>query len=134
MKPSFLIVALAVGITAQAQTSPKLKNDPGYSPNNYKHANKAAEARTWEENQNLTVTVPTLETARIPRDAGNYKRPGVNRNQETGIVRVRAREVDQQTNPSLSERNYKVSGGTAPAQPSLAKRPSGNASGNNTGE
>ena len=105
MKPSFLILALAVGITAQAQTASKLKNDPGYSPNNYKHANKAAEARNWGENQNLTVTVPTIETARIPRDAGNYKRPGGRRNQETGIVRVRAREVDRETNPSLSERS-----------------------------
>lgn len=134
MKSSLLILALALGIAAQAQTPSKLKNDPGYSPDNYKHANKAAEARTWDENQNLTVTVPTLETARISRDAGNYKRPGTRRNQETGIVRMRAREVDREANPSLSERNYKVSGGTAPAQSGLAKRPVGNASGNNTGE
>lgn len=128
------MVALVAGIAAQAQSDTKLKRDPGYSPNNYKHANKAAEASTWEENQNLTVAVPTLATARIPRDAGNYKRPGGRRNQETGIVRVRAREVDRETNPSLSERNYKRSGGTAPAQSSLAKRPAGESTGNNTGE
>ncbi len=132
MKPLLLMLGLAAGIAAQAQT--KLKNDPGYSPNNYKHANKATEARRWEETQNLTVTVPTYATAQLPRDVGNYKRPGGRPHRETGIVRLRAGEIDQETNPSVSPRNYKNQYRTLPPSRGLAEKPTGKQSSDSEGE
>jgi hypothetical protein len=121
MKPYFLMLGLAMGIAAQAQD--KLKSDPGYSPHNYKHANKAAEASKWPENRGLSLTVPTYDAARISPDANNYKRPGGLPHRETGIVRFRAGEIDTETNPSRSPRNYKAQHRVLPNNRALADVP-----------
>lgn len=121
MKRWIWLFLLPLGCTAQAQQS-KLKNDPGYSPNNYKHANKAAEAKRWEGNQRLTVAVPSYSSERIGNDVANYKRPGGQPNRNTGVVRFRHRMIDT-TAPMLSQRNYKRYHRRLPPKEGIADKP-----------
>ncbi|MCY7352178.1 MAG: hypothetical protein LH606_16185 [Cytophagaceae bacterium] len=121
MKRWIWLLLLASGFTAQAQQN-ELKNDRGYSPNNYKHANKAAEARRWEENQRLTVAVPSYSSERIGNDVANYKRPGGRPYRNTGVVRFRHRMTDT-TAPMLSQRNYKRYHRTLPPNKGFADKP-----------
>lgn len=118
----FLAAFLFLGTTvAFAQ---KAKNDPTYSVNNYKHANKAAEARRWKQQENPSPELTrrgalTNETG--PQSAANYK--AQNRRPATGIV-VDAPEVPQQLvkNPSASSRNYKHQSPYVEPQSQLARQ------------
>jgi hypothetical protein len=105
--PFFLAVFLL--LTTPVAFAQKTKNDPTYSMGNYKHANKAAEARRWQQQENPSPALTrrgalTNETG--PQSAANYK--AQNRRPATGIV-TEAPEVPQDLvkNPSASPRNYK---------------------------
>ncbi|MBC7891881.1 MAG: hypothetical protein H7Y12_06705 [Sphingobacteriaceae bacterium] len=123
MKLKLAAFLLLVGLTAQAQD--KRNSDPGYSLHNYKHANKAAEARRWEAAQQTSVSipVPTVAAAGIRPVAGNYKRQGGRVNPNEGVVRLRSLGVDAfETNPTYSERNYKRHHRTLSAPDGVARR------------
>lgn len=123
MKLKLAAFLLLLGLTAQAQD--KRNADPGYSPQNYKHANKAAEARRWEAAQETSVSipVPTVADAGIRPDAGNYKRQGGRVNPNEGVVRLRSLGVDAfETNPTYSQRNYKRHHRILPATDGVARR------------
>lgn len=79
---------------AQAQDA-KLRRDATYSTHNYKHPNKAAQARKWEQPATVDVNAP----ARV----ANYKQPmsATEQPQEEGIVlRANRDQLDM-------DRNYK---------------------------
>jgi|GEM_PF-3478779 len=123
MKLNITGILLLIGLTTQAQD--KRHSDPGYSTHNYKHANKAAEARRWEAAQEtgVSIPVPTVADAGIRPDAGNYKRQGGRVNPNEGVVRLRSLGVDAfETNPTYSERNYKRHHRILPATGGVARR------------
>ena len=89
---SFVFTALALTTMAQAV---KLKKDVTYSPNNYKHANKAALAQRWEQKRGVTVTNPNHNT---PDD---YKQQQIGTSHGGGIT------VLIQSS-AIPEQNYKT--------------------------
>ena len=81
----------------------KLRNDPTYSPNNYKHANKAAAARTWEANSGIAVQSPTaLADQTGLTNTANYKR------QLPGQAPVGGVTVGHTPSTNVADRNYKI--------------------------
>jgi hypothetical protein len=98
MKTTILTAAallFASGI-ALAQTS-NVQNDHTYSTHNYKHPNKAAEARRWEQKGATTVTPP----AALPALA-NYKQPVPGRQSAGGVT------IPTNGPASVASRNYKA--------------------------
>ncbi len=123
MKLKITAFLFLIGLPTQAQD--KRHSDPGYSLQNYKHANKAAEARRWEaaRETGVSIPVPTVADAGIRPDAGNYKRQGGRVNPNEGVVRLRSLGVDAfETNPTYSERNYKRHHRILPASDGVARR------------
>ena len=98
MKMSSLIIAmfLLTGSVAVAQTN-NVRNDHTYSTHNYKHPNKAAEARRWEQKGAITVTPPT----ELPTLA-NYKQSLPGRNPAGGVT------ISTNGPASVASRNYKA--------------------------
>lgn len=80
--------------TAQTNTS---RYDHTYSTHNYKHANKAAEARQWERQAGMPVTAPAG-----PVTAANYKQP------QPGITPVGSLSVVTNGPAAVASRNYKA--------------------------
>ena len=81
---------------SQAQDA-KLRRDVTYSTHNYKHPNKAAQARKWEQPATVDVNAPASVASR------NYKQPmnATEQPQEEGIVlRANRDQLDM-------DRNYK---------------------------
>nr|WP_293842046.1 hypothetical protein [uncultured Arsenicibacter sp.] len=108
MKTYINIIAL-IGLTAGtvfAQDSDKLKKDVTYSTHNYKHANKAATARQWEQKKSVTVTAPALNQNQV----ANYKQP------VPGAAPVGGVSVNHTPQVTLAERNYKIQRGNSNPQ------------------
>lgn len=89
---------LALTINSYGQDDRKLRTDQTYSTHNYKHANKAAQARRWEENRGVTVQEPTSEDIRV----ADYKKSVPNAQPAGGVT------VDHTPAASLADRNYKM--------------------------
>lgn len=98
MKTTILTAAalLLAGSLALAQNA-KVQNDHTYSTHNYKHANKAAEARRWEQKGTTTVTPP----AALPAVA-NYKRSVPGQQPAGGVT------ISTNGPASVASRNYKA--------------------------
>jgi hypothetical protein len=94
-----LLVGFALlATTAHAQDDAKLRNDPTYSTQNYKHANKAAKARQWEEGRGVTVQAPATTGNQV---GCNYKQQRLNQPATGGV------SVEHTPNERLANRNYK---------------------------
>lgn len=89
---------LALAINTYGQDERKLRTDPTYSTHNYKHANKAAQARRWEDNKGVTVQEPTSTDMRV----ADYKKSVPNAQPAGGVT------VDHTPAASLADRNYKM--------------------------
>lgn len=81
---------------AMAQTS-NARYDHTYSTHNYKHANKATEARKREQKASMPVTAPVG-----PATAANYKQP------QPGAVPTGGLSVVTTGPASLASYNYKA--------------------------
>ena len=105
MKISNLIIVtlLLTGSVAVAQKNTE-RNDHTYSTHNYKHPNKAAEARQWEQKGAVTVTPP----AELPALA-NYKQPVPGSSSAGGVT------INTTGPASVASRNYKA--GNSQMQP-----------------
>ncbi len=99
MKMSSVLIAilLLTGSVAMAQKSSPVRNDHTYSTHNYKHPNKATEARQWEQKGAITVTPPT----ELPALA-NYKQSVPGRNSAGGVT------ISTNGPASIASRNYKA--------------------------
>ena len=108
MKRMLLIAAALVGVvainTAMAQDE-KLKRDVTYSTHNYKHPNKAAVARKWENR--TAVVVPAQGPQRMA--SADYKNQPVSAIQRGGIV------VPVDPNSNFANWNYKMQRPMGPA-------------------
>ena len=92
---SFGILACCLPAKAQPQ------QDHTYSTHNYKHPNKAAEARRWEGKKGVLVETPARMMQRDNRPA-SYK------NQLPGQQAVGGVTVAHTMNEDLTGRNYKM--------------------------
>ena len=119
------LIAVLIGfsfITASAQDNQKVRNDHTYSTHNYKHGNKAAAARQWENKSGASVRAPGLSTGPL----ANYKHPVPGATPMGGVVMPHTPDMD------VAQRNYKIqrvsvtndtsgelarSGNSTPAQP-----------------
>jgi hypothetical protein len=94
--------------TVSAQVSHT--NDPTYSPNNYKHANKAAVAKKKFAGTNVkTVQADnSLEANANSLVNGNYKMPHnkINRKNQT-IILLPVSDAQNPTNATANPANYK---------------------------
>ncbi|CAN5203442.1 hypothetical protein BH09BAC4_BH09BAC4_49490 [soil metagenome] len=84
-------------LTASAQDDRKLRNDPTYSTHNYKHPNKAATARQWENKSGVVVQPPKLSRG----TPANYKHSVPGSLPQGGVVVPHTPEMD------VAVRNYK---------------------------
>ncbi|QIP14094.1 hypothetical protein G8759_16450 [Spirosoma aureum] len=102
MKIEFILLTglglLALAGQTHAQNDRKLRNDPTYSTHNYKHPNKAATARRWEEKTGVAVQQPAPGDVRL----ADYKKGLPNAEPVGGIT------VDHTPSVTLAERNYKI--------------------------
>ena len=100
MKTYLLIAALSslLFVKASAQDDRKLRNDHTYSTHNYKHPNKAATARQWENKAGVGVSKPATN----PGPVANYKHQVPGAVPAGGVVVPHTPEVD------VSQRNYKI--------------------------
>ena len=83
---------------ARSQDDKKLRSDATYSTHNYKHPNKAATARKWEEKSGVAVQQPATGN----NELANYKRQVPNAQPVGGIV------VEHTPSMDVAERNYKI--------------------------
>lgn len=107
-----LITLLGVGLlaaagTASAQEDRKLRNDHTYSTHNYKHPNKAAAARRWEQNTGVAVQQPNPGDATL----ANYKRQVPVQQPVGGIT------VEHTPSTDVADRNYKIQRPSQTTQP-----------------
>ncbi|GAB3884594.1 hypothetical protein [Spirosoma agri] len=100
MKTYLLVAALSslLFVKASAQDDRKLRNDHTYSTHNYKHPNKAAKARQWENKAGITVSKPPTN----PGPVTSYKQQIPGAVPAGGVVVPHTPEVD------VSQRNYKI--------------------------
>lgn len=100
MKTYLFIAALSSlsFLTASAQDDRKLRNDHTYSTHNYKHPNKAAAARKWENQSGIVVQAPGFSNEPL----ANYKRPVPGARPAGGVVVPHTPEMD------VAVRNYKI--------------------------
>jgi len=89
---------LALSGSSQAQEDRKLRKDPTYSTHNYKHPNKAAVARRWEDKEGVSVQQPSPGDARL----ADYKKAVPNAEPAGGVT------VDHTPSTNLADRNYKI--------------------------
>ncbi|GAB3885084.1 hypothetical protein [Spirosoma agri] len=89
---------LAFSTSTYAQDDRKLRNDPTYSTHNYKHPNKAAVARRWEDKEGVSVQQPSPGDARL----ADYKKAVPNAEPAGGIT------ADHTPSTNLADRNYKI--------------------------
>ena len=96
-----LIIAALSGLsfgTALAQDDQKVRKDHTYSTHNYKHPNKAATARQWENKSGAAVRAPGFNQGPV----ANYKHPVPGAVPAGGIVMPHTPETD------VTLRNYKI--------------------------
>lgn len=105
---------LACGADSSAQDDAKLRQDPTYSTQNYKHPNKAAAARRWEGNTGVEVRPPYQPANR----QASYKNQSPNPIPTGGVT------VDHQPNEQVANRNYKAQQprATRPAETGVARK------------
>lgn len=101
----FALIGLTAG-TVVAQDTDKLRKDVTYSTHNYKHANKAATARQWEQKKSVSVTAPALNQNQV----ANYKQQVPNAAPAGGV------SVNHTPQVTLAERNYKIQRGNSNPQ------------------
>lgn len=96
---------LMVSASAQAQEGPQpttekpiWRNDPMYSPHNYKHPNKAAAAKRRSSNVGVVVNRPSAGVNQV----ANYKMPAGQRVPAGGIT------VPHTPDLGVANRNYKM--------------------------
>lgn len=89
---------LACNAPTKAQDEQKLRKDHTYSTHNYKHPNKAAAARRWENREGVLVQTPSPQDAQL----ANYK------NQRPGQQPVGGVTVPHTPDENLANRNYKM--------------------------
>ncbi|MBO0938719.1 hypothetical protein J2I47_19365 [Fibrella sp. HMF5335] len=126
------ITLFAVSLAANAQSAVgdetvKLRNDPTYSTRNYKQANKAATARSWEGSSGLEVRPPYAPANRL----SSYK------NQSPGQIPSGGITVEHTPNEKLANRNYKAQQGAPVSEATTTtarKRTKSNAPDNTTAE
>ena len=104
----FGLLLVSLSAVAQRQVrdeeyveAPKLRNDPTYSTRNYKHPNKAATARRWENNPGIEVRPPYAPANRV----GSYKNQTPNQIPSGGVT------ADYGPDERLTNRNYKAQTG-----------------------
>ncbi len=68
-------------------------NDPGYSPHNYKHPNKAKAAQSKQK------ALPVVASSEVVR---NYKQPNMSKDRALSVERTQPKEV------YLAWKNYKM--------------------------
>lgn len=92
----------------------KLKSDGTYSTHNYKHPNKAAQAREWEQ----SPSVPVMPSSTSDPVSANYKQQPAGSAPPGGIT------VPYQSTVTVADRHYKTQNWmkTAP-EPEVAKKP-----------
>lgn len=98
---SVALVLSALGGNAQVQV------DPGISPNNYKHPNKAKKAQAAQQ----TVEVPTLEQVKkqeAESEGHKIVTPKYAKRPATLVVAQPSEESGVQVNPMKSPANYKA--------------------------
>ncbi|GAB3738921.1 hypothetical protein [Spirosoma lituiforme] len=103
-------------ITASAQDNQNVRNDHTYSTHNYKHGNKAAAARQWENKSGASVRAPGLSTGPL----ANYKQPVPGATPIGGVVVPHTPETD------VTLRNYKIQRVSEPNSTSGELAKSGN--------
>lgn len=108
MKTIMIALLLTGSTLALAQQSEeKLKQDPGYSSSNYKHANKAATARKWEQSRENTLLVKKNNFAEQKSQVLSYKAQGQTSQGVTNLVVKTSGKQENFTNPSEAPGNYK---------------------------
>lgn len=98
MKTPLLTIAGLLIATTFAVAQDNARYDATYSTRNYKHANKAAEARRWEQKAGTPVNAPTLQDNAV----ANYKQP------KPGVAPVGGVSVPTNGPASVASRNYKA--------------------------
>ncbi len=93
-----IVVSSLLALTASAQDEATLRNDPTYSPHNYKHPNKAAAARKWANKTGVAVPAPGYTQESL----ANYKQ------QKPGVTPARSLSVAHTPTNEVTLRNYKV--------------------------
>jgi hypothetical protein len=83
---------------ANAQDDRRLRSDATYSTHTYKHPNKAATARKWEEKSGVAVQQPAPGNTEL----ANYKRQVPNKQPTGGIT------VEHTPSTDVANRNYKI--------------------------
>lgn len=96
MKTYWFIASWLLTVTTALAQSASPRNDALYSTGNYKHANKAAEARRWEQSAGVPVAPPTTLG-----NVANYKRPVPGQTPAGGVSA-------EYNGPVLVNRNYKT--------------------------
>lgn len=85
-------------LMASAQDDRKQQNDHTYSTHNYKHANKAAAARQWENKSGIQIPAPGFSNGMV----ANYKHQLPTAVQPGRLVVPHTPEMD------VAVRNYKI--------------------------
>lgn len=89
---------LACSADSSAQDDAKLRNDPTYSTQNYKHPNKAATAQRWQGTTGVEVRPPYQPANR----QASYKNQSPNQVPSGGVT------VDYRSSEQYANRNYKA--------------------------
>ena len=105
MKSAIMLSLIGLGLISQGYAQgqqntdqQRFKNDPTYSTNNYKHANKAAATRRWEDKKGVVLQQPATNNGNL----ANYKRQNPN-SQPVGSI-----TVGHEFMVSEANRNYKT--------------------------
>lgn len=110
MKNFFVCIAVTVfSVVGDGNGQEKPKRDLGYSMNNYKHQNKAAAAKAWEQNRVNTLVVKkgSFKGLNLTNTASNYKAHD-NRPKNDALFLITTRKsFKHETNPSAIPGNYK---------------------------
>lgn len=92
---------------AQQSNDTKLKQDLGYSSSNYKHANKAATAKKWEQSKENTLVVKKNNFAEQTAAPLSYKAQGQTSQGVSNLIVKTPGKQEVFTNPSEAPGNYK---------------------------
>jgi len=92
---------LAYSLPTRAQEEERQRKDHTYSTHNYKHPNKAAAARRWEEKEGVSVETPSRLSRRDNRSA-NYKTQLPFQQPVGGVT------VPHRLDEDVANRNYKM--------------------------
>ncbi|AQG79719.1 hypothetical protein [Spirosoma montaniterrae] len=125
MKTSLFITTLLLTSGMALAQNTNARYDATYSTGNYKHANKAAQARQWEQKNGASVVAPNAQGV-----ATNYKQP------KPGVAPAGGVEAPVYGPASIASRNYKANHSTTSqaSEQRMANRPGRDSKGTTTGE